>query len=386
MSKVNRYIILPFWRPVVDDAMLLTPCDDNLNYQLFCFHSRFDDYARFIYDKDVAIITRSIYDHIENRFNFIVELKDENDFVIEIKEDELNKFKSKIAEITTKYPNHALINISSLINTIKSKNQIPETWLRHMSSFIQIPEEYQPFVRDDGFYVDVQTEDEYTYIQDGPDMFLTYETKYLNLMDDILKQYTEFYHQGTGLFFGIAGEWELTGDLNLSPYYANPTWSMPQLTHNDSLNFMNQIVTGKYRYSIDDYLNNDVYRHLVARELSDLTLFSFDSSDIIFYFQNLDEANKAILKLNSLIDTIVSKSFTVVRFNLTDEKWKDIFDMILSEFSDDIVSYSVEDPQRPFSISVLLDYILNNSDDFKKDVWSRANILIDKMEKKNISQ
>lgn len=369
---MSKFISLPYWKNKTNEKILYS-CDEDIEYKIFCLHSRFDNYARILFDEEINIIIKTIHNHIDNNLTYIIEFKNSNDTVIEIPQKISELLNKKIAEITTYFPFHALIDISKLVNVIDRENPVPESWLRFLSPYIKIPEHYFPFVRDNGIYVNVLVKDEYTYIQDNDKLLYDYKKEYSSLINNIIEQYKEFYMNGAGPFINISDKWQLYGDIdNSNELFSISTWNLPQLTQNKPLNFMNQIIMDKYRYHIPDYINNDLYRHLVAKELSMID-FSFDSTSIVFYFKSLDEANHAMIKLNKVIDNIVNNTFTVIRFNLTNEKWIQIFNDILQEYSNDIVIYSVEDPQRPFSISIYLNGTVTNTDRFQIDIWKKAN-------------
>jgi len=335
-------------------------------YNIFCMGTRLYPIVYKLFGRDVQINFESI--HENDRMNLkirLVRITDSYSGVVPNQDliiSDKNKIilEREINKIISDDNAYCLIDKNEL--HILSRNKYPRSWFDSVLGYIELPDEYNPYIRENGIYLTFNPLSDYK----------TAYNEVVGLILDTLNQYYE-----DGVVYGasnIALKWKLERmDYDeVRPMLYRSTWKdkrfAPHLTE-----FLQSRINGDpyIRIKISD---NMVNRHYIASALREegITMI-FDGSYIRIPIDNLDDAQYVASIVTSAQNntTYRYRWNKVVTYSVNNISWiylyieaaNKLFDLDNSsnDKSNKIVGYQTTDPEKPYTFSCLIDKHLSDT-------------------------
>ncbi len=347
---MSSLINTPYYRTLAITHSL--GCDDEQDfmygpYDIFCIETRFYPVVYKIYDRDVELIFKTVYEN--NRMNLKIDLVKVTDIKMEpIKNDPINisdsdrKILDKTADkIFTENPDYCLIDKHEL--WISSGKRYLKGWFNSILGYIPITTEYNPFFKSEGIYL--------KFNRDGD-----FKTAYNDVVRDLLNTVDSWYREGIVYGAGnIAEKWKLERldyEEEIGRLY-KPVWSDLRFAPN-IVDFLLRRISGESFIQIE-VPDNLVKRHLIAKKLlSENIEFVFSGSYVKIKIDNIDDAQYVSSLISTAKKDITSK---VIVYYVNRKDWVTIYtNEAKKELENpDCIGYRIENVEKPYVFSCLTD-------------------------------
>lgn len=307
-------------------------------YDIFCMETRLCPIVYKLLGRDTEINFISI--HENNRMNLKIKLISSN-VPDNINKNILNDINDVINYIVTYDKNYCFIDANELY--IAGRGDYPKTWYNQILRYITLPEEYNPYFKDNGIYLSFNP-------------FSDYKKAYNEIVKLILDTLQTYYRDG--VVYGASNihlNWKLEViDYNeIKPKLYKATWKDKRFAPN-LVEFLREKING------DPYIkikvsDNLVVRHFIASYLiKDNFVFIIGGNHIKIEINNLDDAQyvaSLITYSESLakgkVATYASNEMTVINSYIKKS------DKLLG--GSYCISYQTTDIEKPFMFSCLID-------------------------------
>jgi hypothetical protein len=350
-------LVTPYYRTLTPTTTQALGCIEEPDftygpYDIFCIETRLYPILYKLYGRNVEMIFKGV--HKDNQMQIKISLRRIANVTIPkinepISGDPVipNEREKKILEealnkILSVDLGYCVINKDELYRS--SRYRYPKSWFNTMLGYIQIPTEYNPFLKQEGIYLAFNPEADYN-------------TAYNDVVKTLLDGMEQYYKDGVVYGAGnIAKKWKLErlDYETVKPKLYRATWPDKRFAP-----FLVDFLIGKIHG--DPYIrirvsDNLVKRHYIAKHLNDKGVqnYLYDGTDIKVGVENLDEAQyiSALVMLGQKKDytgkVITYTSNRESQINKLKERAKEIF----PDF--DCTSYLKMSVERPYVFSCLV--------------------------------
>ena len=220
MIKLDLYRLLPQFDPIdpyeeADVDCRYTP------YKIFVLETRlYPLIYKMFPELNLFITPKSVYNSEKNRMDVYLWITYEEE-VIKLSQEEKKKIQNKIDEITSINIDYSLIDAEELWSSLPKKYPFP--WFLSVLEYMDIGEEYNPFMTKEGIYLLFNPNSEY-------------KQDYYNISNFIQNKVEEYYTKGAIVLNfesekrqNLIQKWGL---INITVNLYIPTWSDKRLAPN----------------------------------------------------------------------------------------------------------------------------------------------------------
>jgi hypothetical protein len=273
-------IMLPYFKDIPEMTELKqTPEMDTFYtpYQLFCISNRLQN--RLLNRLNSELVVGFVSDYTYNKANISIRLTDGGDPVY-ISDEMRETLNSWLEDILGDYALWAILFTNRPIYS-SSYGYLSSDWISTMLPFLNIPEEYQPFVRHNKLYVNLSKVEGFTDI---------YNSLLRKSQNELLYMYGNGYlHLPSEAERRLSQEWGMTA-VNKENNLWRSTWFDERIT-TDVTKFLRERLSGNNMIYFKTSSNLAV-RHLLAQYLTELGLqFMFSATDTIIKLSNIQHAH-----------------------------------------------------------------------------------------------
>jgi hypothetical protein len=300
-----------------------------------------------LFGRDVEIVYQDV--HENNRMNVKIQLVRITTITtgvipndpVDISEDQQKILTHAVDRILTENLGYCLIDRNELY--ISSGRTYPKSWFNTVLGYIQIPTEYNPFIKKDGIYLTFNPKSDY-------------KTAYNETVKTLLDTLDKYYHDG--VVYGadeISVPWKLErlDYEEVRPKLYKPTWTDQRFAPLPVEFLLGKIQKDPYiRIKVSDNL---VSRHKIAQTLSEEGINMIYSGNYIkIPVNNLDDAQYVTSTVISALDTAEGK---VATYAVNRIEWVHMYIDAANKLLDnpDCTGYQTSDPEKPYIFSCLVD-------------------------------
>lgn len=336
-------------------------------YRIFVLETRLYPLIYKMFDYNIYISPKSVYNPKKNRMDVylhIVKILKDTEETVELTPEQTQIIQDQIDQITSKDIDYALIDIKEFHKSLVKK--YPLSWFRSVIEYIELDDEYNSFVKEEGIYLTFDPNSEY-------------KKDYYNVCEFLKKRIEEYYSKGVIVLANIINsekrdelvkDWDL---LSIDKYEKikrlfQPMWKDLRFAENQ-VDFLTRKIKG------DSYIrvllpSNLVKRYFIFKKLE--TPFIVEGSYIKVKADNISEAQNIATLITSQISKSEGRVVTLSTFRMSE-----IY--LFMEYADkfkkgEYVSYSVSNNENPLMFSLLLkkdDY--TSTDDLREKIRNYTN-------------